>query len=330
MFGNNDPILGYGIYILDEFKFEQGDVLENVEVEYYVTGTPKYDEEGNIVNVIVYCHNFNGNCSSIEDEFQFTRENAPFDKNDFCFISISSLGFSGSCSPSTTGLRQNFPNYTVKDRVNFKRQFLKEKFNLNHILGITGKGIGGYEIYTWACEYPEEMDFIAVGNTSFKTNGYRYVISKAIDSIIESSDAFYEDIYNESLSKMMVSIYRLLYSNYFSKKIFQTMSNDEIDVLMDDFVDEGLFTDIYDFKFRNDCVLEYNVENKLKNIQAKTLIVSSTDDIYYSPEYDAAPIEKLVKNSKIIFYESKKDHAGIENYSNVMDDLKEFLDVFKK
>lgn len=47
------------------------------------------------------------------------------------------------------------------------------------------------------------------------------------------------------------------------------MSNSEIDRLMDDFVDEGLFTDIYDFKFRNDCVLGYDVEDKLKDIKAK-------------------------------------------------------------
>lgn len=36
------------------------------------------------------------------------------------------------------------------------------------------------------------------------------------------------------------------------------------------------------------------------------LIVSSTDDIYYSPEFDSVPIKDLVENSKIIFYESKE------------------------
>lgn len=329
MVGDDDSILGYGEYRLEEFEFESGEVLQDVIVEYFITGTPKYDVDGNIVNAIVYCHNFSGNCSSIGDEYQFTNEGAPFDKNDYCFISISSLGFPNSCSPSTTGLKHNFPKYTIKDRVNFKRQFLDEKFNMTHVHGITGEGTGGYEVYTWACEYPDEMDFIMVGNTSFKTNGYRYVIAKAIDSIIDSSDGFYEEVYNESLSRVMVSVYRLLYSNYFSKKIFQGMSNDEIDVLMDEYVDEGLFTDLYDFKYRNDCVLDYNIEDKLENIKVKVLIVISNEDMYYIPEYDSFPIEKLAKQAKIISYESKRDYANNEDYSQVIDEIRDFLEEFK-
>ena len=325
MFNDDESILGYGRHILEEFEFENGRILTNVEVEYSVYGTPKFDDEGRIVNAIIYCHKFNGNYSSYLDEYQLTAEDEPFDYSDYCFISITSLGFPNSCSPSTTGLKHNFPNYTLKDRVNFKRQFLKEKFNMDKVHGLAGRGIGGYEIYTWACEYPDEMDFFIVGDSSFKTNGYRYVISKAIDSIIDSTDDFYNEIYTETLSRMMVSIYRLLYSNHFSKQIFQEMSNDEIDVLMDDFVDEGLFTDIYDFKFRNDCIIDYDVEDKLKNIKAKAFIICSPDDLYYSPMHDTVPLEDLIENSKILLYESQKDHSGYVDYTPLIDDFNDFL-----
>ena len=47
-------------------------------------------------------------------------------------------------------------------------------------------GFGGYEAYTWACEYPDEMEFLIIGYSSFKTNGYCYIISKIIDAIILS------------------------------------------------------------------------------------------------------------------------------------------------
>ncbi|MBQ2652100.1 MAG: homoserine acetyltransferase [Methanobrevibacter sp.] len=329
MFNNLDSILGYGKHIMDEFSFESGDVLKDVEVEYYVSGTPKYDDEGAIKNAIIYCHKFNGNCSSYLDEYSLAREGEPFDGFKFCFISITTLGYPNSCSPSTTGLKHDFPRYTVKDRVNFKRQFLKDKFNMDRVQGIAGRGSGGYEVYTWACEYPDEMDFIIIGDSAFKTNGYRYVIAKAIDGIIESSDDFYKEGYSETLSKMMVSIYRLLYSNYFSKQIFQEMSNDEIDVLMDDFVDEGLFTDIYDFKIRNECIQSYNVEDKLKNIKAKTLIISSTDDLYFSPDLDSVPLEDLIENSKVILFESQKDRSGYESYRPLVNEFNELLKDFK-
>lgn len=320
----------YGNHILDEFKFESGQTLRNVQVEYSVYGTPKYDEEGIITNSIIYCHKFNGNCHSYRDEYQLAGEGDPFDENEYCFISITSLGFPNSCSPSVTGLKHNFPEYTIKDRVNFKRQFLKDKFAITKVHGIAGRGVGGYEVLTWACEYPDEMDFLIVGNSSFKTNGYRYVLCKAVDSIIESNNDFYDELYSDSLSKVMVSIYRLLYSNHFSKHFFQGMSNEEIDILMDDFVDEGLFTDIYDFKFRNDCVLNYDIEDNLKNIKAKAFIIISTNDLYFSPEFDVLPLEKLIKNSKIYLLELQKDSSGYEDYSDLIDDFNEFLEEFNK
>lgn len=210
--------VGYDTYVMDEFEFEYGRVLENVPVDYSLSGTPKYDDEGNITNAIIYCHRYNGNFTSFDDLFDITKDGSVFDKNEYCFVSITSLGFPESCSPSISGLKYDFPKYSFKDSVNFKRQFLKEKLGIERIHGILARGIGGYEALTWACDYPDEMDFLIVYSSSGKTSGYRYVITKCMDSIIDSSEGFYEGGYSESLSRTMVSINRLLYSNYFSKK----------------------------------------------------------------------------------------------------------------
>ncbi|WP_458454100.1 alpha/beta fold hydrolase [Methanobrevibacter sp.] len=326
---NNEIFIGYDKYTLDSFEFESGDVLENVEVEYLAKGTPKFDENGKITNVIIYCHKFNRTYSSLDELYRLTAKGKPLDYDEYYFISITSLGFPGSCSPSTTELKHNFPKYTIKDRVNFKRQFLKERFNIDKVQGVIGRGLGGYEVYTWATEYPDEMEFIMVSGSSYKTNGYRYVISKCIESIIDSSDDFYSEIYSESLSMMMVSINKLLYSTYFSKKLFQNMNNDEIDVLMDDFVDDGLFIDIYDFKLRNDSILEYNVEDKLKDITAHALIVSANNDMYYTPEFDVLPLKDLIKNSKIILFDLVDEYEDYEDHPDVEKGLWEFMNSFK-
>lgn len=230
MTNSEEIFIGYDKYTMDSFEFESGSVLENVDVEYMAKGTPKFDDEGNMTNVILYCHRFNGSYSSLDDIFRLTAKGKPFDFEKYYFISITSLGFPNSCCPSTTDLKHNFPKYTIKDRVNFKRQFLKERFNIENVHGIISRGVGGYEAYTWACDYSDEMDFIICSGTAFKTNGYRYVVSKCMESIIDSSDDFYSDIYSDSLSRMMVSINKLLYSNYFSKQVFHNMTNDEIDV----------------------------------------------------------------------------------------------------
>lgn len=325
-----ESLEGYGKYIFDEFEFESGQVLKDVEVEYQLSGTPKYDDEGKIINAIVYCHGFNGNCSSINDFIIFARKWGIFKNEDYFFISITTLGVPQSCSPSSTGLNHRFPKYIIKDRVNFKRKFLKEKLNVDRVLGLLGHGVGGYECYTWACEYPDEMEFLMVSTSAFKISGYKYVVSKGFESIIEHCDGFYDDLYSDSLSKIMVSINIILYSNFFSKRIFEGMTNDELDVLLDDFVDEGLFVDIYDFKFRNDATLEYDLEDKLGNIKAKSLIISPSEDVYFTPIYDTLPLKNLIKDSKIILIEARKDYRDNNHYSSVVDDVNYFLEEFKK
>lgn len=326
----DESFLGHGIHTFDEFKFENGSVLKDVNVEYFIMGTPKYDDDGNLINAIVYCHNYEGNCFSLKDLYQLTDEGAPFDKNEYFIISLTSLGFPDSCSPSSTGLRFNFPNYSVNDAVNFKKQFLKEFLNVENILGVVGGGLGGFAVYAWACEYPDDMEFIIVRDSSFKTAGYRYAISKAIEDIIVSSDGFYSEGYDVSLSNTLVSINKLVYSNYFSRNYFQKMSNDEIDVLMDDFVEEGLFKDLYDIKYKNDMILRFDVEDKLSDVTAKALIFANADNFYYSYEYDALPLRDLIKDSKVVLYDSLKDSDNYLNYSIFTDDLEKFLEEFKK
>lgn len=324
-----DSKLGYRKHVLDEFEFENGKVLQDVEVEYTTRGTPKYDEKGNIINAIIYCHRFNGNCLSIEDLNQLIGPKSMLADFNFFYISITSLGYPESCSPSTTNLKFDFPKYSIKDCVDFKRKFLAEVFNINNILGILGVGGGGYEAFTWGCEYPDEMEFLIIGHSSFKTNGYRYVTSKALSSIIESSDAYLDTVYSDHLSKIIFSINSFIYTQYFSKGTYQNFTREELDILMDSFVEEYSTEDIYDFKYKNDTALNYDLEDKLSNIKAKTLVVCATEDGYYSPEMDVYPLEGKIKNLKISVFDAQ-EFVYKYDYSNFVNLFREFLEEFKK
>ena len=321
--------LGYRKYVLDEFEVENGQVLRDVDVEYTTRGTPKYDENGNVTNAIIYCHRFDGNCLSIGDLPQLIGPESELADFNFFYISITSLGYPESCSPSTTQLKYDFPKYTVKDCVDFKRKFLADAFNMTKVLGILGVGMGGYEAYTWGCEYPDEMEVLMIGNSSFKTNNYRYILSKAIDSVIFSSDAYSKGSYDENISRIMSAVNMIIYSQYFSKKAFQNFSREEIDIFMDSFIDERLSMDIYDFKYRNDATLSYDVEDKLSNIKAKTWITTTSEDIYFSPEFDAYPLEGKIENLKITSFNAE-DFVYKDDYSMFVGQFREFLEEFKK
>ena len=319
-----------GNHVMDSFEFESGRVLENVNVEYVTSGVPKYDDDGNITNAIIYSPTL-AEGHSIFSQYNNAFEKFDFDSDEYFFIRIFSLGNPNSCSPSTTGLKYNFPEYTVKDRVNFKRQFLAEKFKINKILGLIGEGIGGYEVSTWACDYPDEMEFIIVLNSPYKVYGYAYVVAKVIESIFESSDDFYSDKYSSSLSLLSVSLLRLLFLGYFPENVFKNLSNDEIDVLMDDYVDEGLFMDVYDFKSRNDCILGFDVEDRLQNIKAKSLVMGTTGYLFNYPENGMDHLENKVKDVRYrIFETSKENYYDEADNSEMIQEIISFLNQFRK
>ena len=98
---------------------------------------------------------------------------------------------------------------------------------------------------------------------------------------------------------------------------------------MDSFIDEGMSIDIYDFKYRNDAVLSYDVEDKLSNIRAKTWVTTTKDDIYYSPEFDAYPLKDKIENLKITPFDAE-DFVYKDDYSIFVDQFREFLKEFKK
>lgn len=316
----------YDNHVMKSFEFESGRVLNDVNVEYSVTGVPKYDEDGNIVNAVIYFPTIVGGHSILSNFHDIIYD---AHKDEYFFIKITSLGAPGSCSPSTTGLKYNFPDYTVKDRVNFKRQFLSEKFGkIKKVLGLIGEGTGGFEVYTWASEFPDEMEFIIVLNSTYQTYGHRYVLIKAVEAMIDSCDDFYVDGYSVSVSKLIVAIARLMFMTYFSERIFNELSNDEMDVLMEDYVDEILFMDIYDFKSRNQCLLMYDTYDKLSDIKAKSLIIGIEDYLSFNTKKDILPLKDILDNTKIIVVKGEESFYEEPDYSDVGLEVVSFLEQF--
>lgn len=316
-------------HVMESFEFEYGRVLENVEVEYKTFGTPKYDEEGFITNAVLFFSTFNGIYSFLRESHKYIMDNGNF-TDEFYFIVISPLGIPGTCSPSSTGLNYEFPRYTLLDVVNFKRQFLADKFKIKKILGLVGEGIGGYIVLTWACEFPDDMEFIFLANSAAKLSGYRFIISKVLELIIDSIDDYYTDGYSVSKTKNMMAINALLFAHSSSKKIFNNLGNDEISAIFEDFNDECFFRDIYDLKFRNDCFLEYDVVEKLGNIKAKSFFVS-TNDNYFNYELDMLPFKDQVSNSIVLKQEDVKEKYYFEekDYDPIGEEVIAFFKQFK-
>lgn len=313
---------------MDSFQFENGTVLNDVLVEYMTFGAPKYDDEGNIANAVVYNGGSLSNFSSLKKIFPLACENDPFDKEKYFFICLSPLGSSGSCSPSQTGLKNRFPKYTMRDVANFQRQFLAKRFNINHILGIIGNSMGGFVALTQAIYNPEFLEFIICGVTSYKVAGHDFILSKFVDEIITSDPDYAKGEMTYSLIRTL-RIANLAEFNFgLSKEALREMSNVELASEFENFGNEMIEIDIYDLKYCNECSMNFNVENELGRIKAKTLIIACNQDPHFPPELDAIPMSKMIQDSELIIMDSQLGHLCFNELESISDELAEFMREF--
>ena len=61
----------------------------------------------------------------------------------------------------------------------------------------------------------------------------------------------------------------------------------------------------------------------------KALIVSSDNDMYYTPEFDVLPLNDMIENSKVIIFESNSQYVDYDDCSIIEDDIREFMDNLK-
>ena len=313
-------------HIFNEFVFKNGFTIENAKADYGFVGTPKYDEEGNIINAILFCHNFMGDYSSISnlngviDDFILIKEK-------YFFISITSLGIPQSSSPSTSGLNNDFPKYVIEDLVNFQRQLLKEKFpNIKKLKGIIGYSMGGFIALGWSIYYPDDMESVIHLDSSFKSRGYKYLYANLANRIIDQCSEYSQNMYDESLSRMLILISQLHYLMSFSVDYLNEISNEDIDLSIDCFAEDILFLDIYDMKFCNDFVLSFNLESELDKIKCKLLIVSFNMNNYYIPKFDAIPLHESVEGSQYLSFNLVKDSDNTAELKKMVAEIKKFIE----
>ena len=241
---------------------------------------------------------------------------------------MSALGSPGSCSPSSTDLKNNFPSYSIEDVVNFQKQFLEEKFNIKHVLGIIGNSMGGFVALTSAILYPDFAEFIMPGVSSYKVAGHDYILSKFVNEIITSDENYEKGIVNDSLKRTLKLASLAEFNFGLSKEALRATPKDELSQNFDEFGEESEFLDIYDVKYCNEACMNYDVENDLDKIESSVLIISCAQDPHFPPELDGIPMSKMIKNSELIVMDSELGHLCFNELENISDELSKFMGKF--
>jgi homoserine O-acetyltransferase len=296
---------------LESFQFESGEVLKDLKIEYVTFGRKITNKAGNITNGILYLHGWSGSYSSVGNIEGVIGPGKAVDTNHFFIISPTALGSSGSSSPSTTGLGPIFPPYTVKDMVKFHMK-LMEALGIKHLKGVIGTSMGGFQALQWAVDYPDFMDFLIPIATGMKSGRQMNGAYGLMSRIIREDQSYQDGNYTENPLKALElgSTVGFLWSmtpEYFEQE-FETDA--EFWAAMDERNQEVAALDANDLLWRNRAMLDFNVENKVSQIGARTLIIGITNDQIFPPKISTIPLSEAIESAQIFIYPSIFGHYG--------------------
>jgi homoserine O-acetyltransferase len=316
-------------YNIDEFTFESGDSLDNLNVEYVTLGTPELDSDNNLINGVLYLHGWGGSCTSMKRLDPITGPEKPLDPEEVFIISPTALGSPGSSAPSTTSLGPNFPKYTITDMVNFHYEFLKEKFSIEHLKGVIGTSMGGFLALNWAVNYADYMDFLIPLVSSYQVKGLNFANFYFMNSLIEKDLEYNGGNYEKNPERVTRLVSEFMYMFGLSKDYYRyELENKDILKYMNQMGIEGSSMDANDIIWRNNAAMGFDLENELSKISVKTLILAINQDQYFPPSQDAIPMSKMIKNSKIALFDSICGHIGTKDLYKVENDIITFLKEF--
>lgn len=239
------------------------------------------------------------------------------------------MGSPGSSAPSTSGLKTQFPEYTIRDLVNAQKTLITEKFKIKHLKGVIGSSMGGFQTLRWATDYPDFMDFIIPIATSYEFRGQIYGVYSQMNNVIKGDPDYKNGDYEEQPKRAMEIAVILNYLFSFSPEYFKDEfeSNELLIKSFDDRTVEIANIDANDVVWRNRAILSFNIKSDLSKIRTKTLIIGIRQDQVFPPETDVMPLGEMIESSEMFLYDSILGHYGcVGDIKKAEKPIKDFLD----
>jgi homoserine O-acetyltransferase len=298
-------------YHIKNFKLKSGAVVEDMKVEYATLGSPRKDGQGNITNAVVFCHGFSGNYAQVKLLKAMVGSGKPFDTDKYFFICPTAVGSPGSSCPSVSGLGPRFPKYTVADMISAQYLLITKHLNINHLAGVVGPSMGGFQTLQWITMYPEFMDWAIPIAMASETSGRLLGRSAVLVDIIKLDPAYKDGYYAEQPKKGMEVYFMAAYLWYFGHDYYAQKWKTK-DALLKGLKDVGLGSataDANDTIWREEALMNFDVTNQLPNVKVRTLVIGVNQDELFPPN-SIKGVADGIPGAHVFAYDSILGHLG--------------------
>ena len=309
---------------IKDFIFQSKEKLDEMEMEYFIAGKPQRDGNGKITNGLLFLHGWSGDYSSFKRFLDFTRPGEPFDADKYFIVSTTSMGSPGSSAPSTSGIGNDFPKYTIGDMVKAQYRVITEYLDIEHLKGVIGTSMGGFQSLEWGVSYPDFMDFLIHLVTGPAVMGRNQGIFQFSNDLIEDHPDYMDGKYQINPHDAVLNVSKFMFLFIFTIPYYhEAFPNKE--TFNQAFSGDDEEMDARDVVWRNNACLSFDIREELHKIDAKSLIIGIDGDEYFPPEIEAIPLSNAIKNSELFVYKSSLGHLGINEIEKMRDVLVDFI-----
>ncbi|MGC8602917.1 MAG: alpha/beta fold hydrolase [Desulfomonilaceae bacterium] len=335
-----------------EFGGAGGVTLESLgrkplRLSYIAVGTPERDTDGKIVNAVIISPYYTGDSTFMYSFWYDGQKGNAFadgsvvgpgkqiDTDKYYVIFVDALGLWGTSKPSD-GLGMKFPHYSILDCVQANYRLLKDHLGVGKVKLATGVSMGGIQSYVLAALHPDFVDAIMpIGGITASDPVSRWLFqlmtaAMQSDPVWQRTQGDYYNLPKEQHPNkgMMFGWSVLGESGYsFDFRVKQAWDKVKKEVFYwEPKGDEGAYLvskakdfDVDDLLFRNQALKNYDINDQLGSIKAKTLILHVKNDqwLRYVLAEEAA---SRIKGAKLVGYEHPLAHYGSFQAPNVCKD----------
>src|SRR3954447_22946883 len=312
---------------------------------YIAVGTPRRNAAGEITNAVVISSYYSGDSTDMYEQWfkgaalsgttPIIGPGRPIDTDRYYVVMVDPLGTWGASKPSD-GLGIKFPQYSYFDMVQANYRMLRDHLNVARVALAAGVSMGGTQTYVWGVMHPEYVSALMpiggttqsdaedpVGNWTFQ------LMTAAIESdpVWQATKGDYYSLPKEKhpLPGMAFGWSVLGLTGYdLSFRTTQAFASVQPEVFYWDPPNEkaGLnvmnrskLYDAVDLVWRNRVGEAHNVNAYLGRIQARTLVMHITNDLWLNFKLAQKAVD-AVPGADLISEESPVAHYGVFSIIN--------------
>lgn len=290
------PGSDFDVFRLKDFRLQSGVVLPEAKLAYKTYGTLNPDRS----NVILYPTSYGAQHTDID--WLIGPDNV-LDSTRYFILIVNMFGNGLSTSPSNLDRREGeigWPRFTHVDNVTAQRQMLRDVFGIDRLALAYGWSMGAQQAFHWGALFPDSVERIAAVCSAAKTSPHNRVFLEGLRAVLTTDPAWQDGRFTEKPERGLKAFGRVyagwaLSQAFYREHLYLTLGYTDLeDFLVRDWEASFLRRDAANLlsmletwiasDISDNSVFHGDLKAALAAITAKTFIMPSQTDLYFTPE----------------------------------------------